>query len=227
MSFTPDDTDAIMQIVAPVLESTLSRAVQEAGVSTSTTTWRPGTVQGTDVLSTRVDVIVDGDTEAISAGVIGQMPTEGSRVMVVFVPPSAVFAFAMAFTEAGTLVGYDTITANTGAIGNLVDLGLEVSFVATGGRRYKITAQIYSGVQVGAGDTELRLRDGAGGTIDSVIVCRSAVTVPYPITLIALHAPPAGSYTYKLTNITTATSFNYFAAATAIGKLLVEDAGPI
>lgn len=93
--FTEEDQQQIIALITPILEATLARAVQTAGTSTATTTWRPGIAVAVNATTGAARVIVDGDSNAINLTIIGEAPLVGQRVMVVFVPPSAVFAFAM------------------------------------------------------------------------------------------------------------------------------------
>jgi hypothetical protein len=92
--FTPEDQAAIIALVTPLLQRTLSDAVSVAGRSTLVPTWRPGTCVATS--GTLATIVTDepGATP-IEAGVIGVMPTVGGRVMAVFIGDGAVFAFAM------------------------------------------------------------------------------------------------------------------------------------
>lgn len=93
--FTPEDQQAIIALMTPILEETLTRAVQTAGGAAATTTWRPGTATAVNVATGSARVVVDGDSQPTDLTIIGTAPAVGGRVMVVFVPPSAVFAFAM------------------------------------------------------------------------------------------------------------------------------------
>lgn len=95
--FTADDQAAIVELVTPLLEHTLGDAVGVAGRTTPVPVWRPGTCVALN--GTIASVVTDepGSTP-FDASIIGTVPAVGARVMIVFVPPSAVFVFAMAST---------------------------------------------------------------------------------------------------------------------------------
>jgi len=95
--FTPEDRQAIVDIVAPLLEQTLAAVIPQAVAAAGQSVWRPGTCQSIDAAGVAT-VLVDGDTAPIDAGIIGVWPLAGARVIVVFVAPGAVFCFGIVAT---------------------------------------------------------------------------------------------------------------------------------
>lgn len=116
-SFSPEQTDAILAIVTPLIDRAVYQAVQEAGRSTPVPVHRLGTCRAVDPARRTCQVLVDGSSglNPISATVVGQTPILGGRVLVLFEPPSGVFAWSMVpAIPAGMVIAYaGTITADT------------------------------------------------------------------------------------------------------------------
>lgn len=110
----------LLEKLGPALLATAQAAVDAAISAVPTPTMRPGEVQGVDASTRTATVLVDGDTTPISAQVLTDLPGNFDRVMVMFVPPSAVFVTGLITTSgvpAGTLAPYaGPISAHAGAV---------------------------------------------------------------------------------------------------------------
>lgn len=128
-AFDNAQTDAILALVSPLIEASVVAAVEEARASTPVPTFRPGTCRAVDILSRTCQVLLDGDDETVvgvapvNAQTIGEHPYVGGRVMVLFSPPSAVYAITVDSTIApGTIASYagiitsDTVTSDPTAV---------------------------------------------------------------------------------------------------------------
>ncbi len=109
----PDAEDpAFLELVSklgPVFAEVAKAAVAESIAAVPTTTYRPGVVQGVSASARTASVLLDGDTTAITVQVLDQLPWANARVMVKFVPPSAVFLDGIISASplpAGTLAPY-------------------------------------------------------------------------------------------------------------------------
>lgn len=101
-------TDLLGQLTPALLE-VAKAAVAESLAAVPSVTYRPGEVQGANPSARTVSVLLDGDTTAITAQVLTDMPSVYDRVMVTFVPPSAVFVTGLISASgvpAGTLAPY-------------------------------------------------------------------------------------------------------------------------
>lgn len=109
---TPAEDPAFLELVAklgPVFAEVAKAAVTESIAAVPTTTFRPGVVQGVDASARTASVLLDGDTTATTVQVLDQLPWANARVMVMFVPPSAVFLAGIISASplpAGTLAPY-------------------------------------------------------------------------------------------------------------------------
>lgn len=81
--------------LGPVFAEVAKAAVAEAIAAVPTPTLRPGVVQGVTSSTRSASVLLDGDTTAIVAQVLGELPYPNARVMVEFVPPGAVFVIGI------------------------------------------------------------------------------------------------------------------------------------
>lgn len=119
--FDNAQTDAILSIIAPLLEAAVAAAVEEAAIATPVPTFRPGTCTAVDAPTRTCQVLLDGDDEtvpgvtAIQTNIMGENPVVGGRVMVVFSPPSNVHAISMVPSmPAGMIISYaGLITADS------------------------------------------------------------------------------------------------------------------
>lgn len=99
--FDNGQSAAILALVTPLIEAAVALAVAEAARSTPVPTFRPGSVRGVDAVARTCSVLLDSDDETvpgvepITAQTIGQHPYLGARVMVVFSPPSSVYAHTL------------------------------------------------------------------------------------------------------------------------------------
>lgn len=85
---------AFLDLIAklgPVFNEVAKAAITEAIAATPTTTFRPGVVQGVSTTDRTASVLLDGDTSPVTAQILDDHPWLNARVMVEFVPPSAVF----------------------------------------------------------------------------------------------------------------------------------------
>lgn len=102
---TPDtEFLALLDKLGPVLAEVAKSAVSEAVATTPTPTFRPGAVQGVSAADRTASVLVDGDTAAITAQVLTDLPSVNDRVMLCFAPPAAVFVTGL-ITQSGTPAG--------------------------------------------------------------------------------------------------------------------------
>lgn len=102
---------ALLDRLGPFFEDVAKAAVDEAIANTPVPTFRPATVQG--VSGRNASVLVDGDASPIQAQLLVETPYPFARVMVCFVPPSAVFVTGY-ITETGPPTG--SIVAFAGTI---------------------------------------------------------------------------------------------------------------
>lgn len=106
------DVDPLTELLgqlSPALLEVAKAAVAESIAAVPTPTFRPGEVQGADGTARTVSVLLDGDAAPITAQVLTDMPSVYDRVMVTFVPPSAVFVTGLISASgvpAGTLAPY-------------------------------------------------------------------------------------------------------------------------
>jgi len=118
--FTDDQMQQILDIVSPLMERALAGAVAESIVSTPVPVLRPGTVRSIDTVHRSCTVLIDGDNEQrpnndpISCLMLGELPILNGRVLVVFSPPSAVYAISMSpAVPAGCIMAFGgTITSD-------------------------------------------------------------------------------------------------------------------
>jgi len=111
---------ALLQRLMPFMTIAAKAAITEAVSTTPTTTYRPATVQGTDLALRTASVKCDGDTEAITAQLLTEVPGLGDRVMVEFRAAGAVFVTGF-ITACGippgvTMDYWGPITAHAGAV---------------------------------------------------------------------------------------------------------------
>ena len=103
---------AFLDLIAklgPVFNEVAKAAITEAIAATPTTTYRPGIVQGVSATERTVSVLLDGDSTAITAQILGDNPWTNARVMIEFVPPSAVFVAGIISAPplpAGVMIDY-------------------------------------------------------------------------------------------------------------------------
>ena len=103
---------AFLDLIAklgPVFNEVAKAAIAEAIAATPTTTYRPGIVQGVSATERTVSVLLDGDSTAITAQILGDNPWTNARVMIEFVPPSAVFVHGIISASplpAGVMMDY-------------------------------------------------------------------------------------------------------------------------
>lgn len=83
-------TDLLGQLTPALLE-VAKAAVAESMAAVPSVTYRPGVVTGVSAAERTASVLIDGDTTATTVQVLDQLPWQNARVMVRFVPPSAVF----------------------------------------------------------------------------------------------------------------------------------------
>jgi microcystin-dependent protein len=102
------------QFVAMLIDAS-KLAVEEAASKTPTTTYRPASVDGVDPALRTASVLCDGDTTAITAQLLTELPGQGDRVMVEFRAAGAVFVAGF-ITSCGTPPG--TLAPYAGAISN-------------------------------------------------------------------------------------------------------------
>lgn len=112
---------AVVNQLRPIFEEIVNAAVTEAILAVPTPTLRPGVVTAIDIATNSATVTLDEGTEAIGttiAQIISETPVVNDRVMVMFVPPQAVFIVGIvggSGVPAGALVSYvGTITADAG-----------------------------------------------------------------------------------------------------------------
>jgi microcystin-dependent protein len=114
-------------VMAAIMAATKA-AMAEAVAAAPSPTWRPGTVQGVSPADRTVTVLVDGDDTAITAASLIELPGLYQRVMVLFVPPSAVFVVGnqtAAGVPPGSLMAYGgTISNHQGATVGSATLGM-------------------------------------------------------------------------------------------------------
>lgn len=77
--------------LGPIFTEVAKATIAEAIAATPTVSYRPGVVQGVTAADRTVSVLLDGDTTAITAQVLTELPYTGGRVMVEFTPAGAVF----------------------------------------------------------------------------------------------------------------------------------------
>lgn len=98
--------DAALPAVAaqlrPLFAEVAKAAVEEAIKAVPTPSFRPGTVQGVNITTGDVTVLMDGDTSTSTVQSIAGVPIYNERVMVCFVPPSS--AFVIGYMGGGTFV---------------------------------------------------------------------------------------------------------------------------
>ena len=85
---------AFLDLIAklgPVFNEVAKAAITEAIAATPTVTYRPGVVQGVSTTNRTASVLLDGDSSPVTAQILDDHPWLNARVMVEFVPPSAVF----------------------------------------------------------------------------------------------------------------------------------------
>lgn len=103
---------AFLELVArlgPVFAEVAKAAVVESIAAVPSVTYRPGVVQGVSASARTASVLLDGDTSATTVQILGETPWTNARVMVKFVPPSAVFLdgiISAPVLPAGTLAPY-------------------------------------------------------------------------------------------------------------------------
>lgn len=112
--------DALLAKLRPVLEATARAAITEAVAAVPVPVKRPGSVQGIDPAARTASVLVDGDTTAIVAQCITELPGLYDRVMVEFNPSGAVFVVgnqSAGSFPAGFIAPYcGAVTAHAGAV---------------------------------------------------------------------------------------------------------------
>jgi microcystin-dependent protein len=99
----------LIAALGPVFAEVAKAAIAESIAAVPTTTYRPGVVQGISASERTASVLLDGDTSATTVQVLDQLPWTNARVMVKFVPPSAVFLDGIISASplpAGTLAPY-------------------------------------------------------------------------------------------------------------------------
>lgn len=102
---TPDtEFLALLDKLSPVLVQLQKATLAEAIATTPVPTFRPGAVQGVNAAERTASVLVDGDTAPITAQVLTDTPGVNDRVMLCFVPPSAVFLTGL-ITASGVPAG--------------------------------------------------------------------------------------------------------------------------
>lgn len=122
-------------------------------------------------------------------------------------------------------VGSGTATAGQTGITTGSDLtGLSVTFTATAGRRYKVSAFVRLLQNTSAATATLRLFDAGGTQLDA---WQATFAASDRHTAVILHesTPSAGSVTYKLNATTNAGTLDVVASATAPARIIVEDIG--
>lgn len=105
----PTDMAGLLSLLEPVLADVVKLAVEQAVASTPVPRKVPGKVTAVSVATRIATVIVDGDTAAISAQILGDFPIVGGRVMVEFMPPNAVFCTSVVGglgIPGGAVIGY-------------------------------------------------------------------------------------------------------------------------
>ena len=110
---------ALIARLAPFFLESAKAAVTEAVAAVPTPVLKPATVQGVSSTERTATVLIDGDATAIVAQVLTELPGLADRVMVMFVPPSAVFVTGLitaAGVPAGSIQAYaGPVTAHAGA----------------------------------------------------------------------------------------------------------------
>ena len=89
----------------PFIIDAAKAAVEEAASATPTTTYRPANVVGVDAALRTASVLCDGDTTAVTAQVLTELPGQGDRVMVEFRAAGAVFVGGF-ITACGEQAGF-------------------------------------------------------------------------------------------------------------------------
>lgn len=116
----PDDAiPALASQLREIFAEIAKAAAAEAIAATPVPSFRPGTVQGANLTTGDITVLMDGDTSTVTVQTIAGTPVYNDRVMVCFVPPST--AFIIGFigrggvgVPAGTIVPYGgIITSDT------------------------------------------------------------------------------------------------------------------
>lgn len=122
-------------------------------------------------------------------------------------------------------VGSGTATAAQTGITTGSDLtNLSVTFTATAGRRYRVSASVRLLQNTSAATATLRLLD-AGGTQLDAWQATFAASDRHTGFILYESTPSAGSVTYKLNATTSAGTLDVAASATAPAKIIVEDIG--
>lgn len=124
---SPIPDDAIPAVAAQLREifaEIAKAAAAEAIAATPVPTFRPGTVQGANLTTGDITVLMDGDTSTITVQTIAGLPVYNDRVMICFVPPST--AFIIGFigrggvgVPAGTIIPYGGIITNDSSTSTL------------------------------------------------------------------------------------------------------------
>ena len=83
--------ERLLRLGPEVFAAVGKAAVTEAINAVPTPTFRPGKVEGVDSAAKTASVTLDGDSTATLCQVLCELPYANARVMVEFVPPSAVF----------------------------------------------------------------------------------------------------------------------------------------
>lgn len=131
-------------------------------------------------------------------------------------------------TTLGT-VGYAERTTDQMSITALTDLtGLTYTFTAQGGRRYRITGTCEVSSSVAGDFALLNVSDGSGTQIKRAMSSAIPSGRTLTVTVIATHAPAAGSVTYKLRlgRDSGSGSLTMSAQSNNPASILVEDIGP-
>ena len=109
MALTEAELAELVAQLAPTLLEVAKASVAESVAAVPTTSYRPGVVTGVSVADRTASVLLDGDTTATTVQILDQAPWTNARVMVKFVPPSAVFLDGIISASplpAGTLAPY-------------------------------------------------------------------------------------------------------------------------
>ena len=91
MALTEAELAELVAQLGPTLLEVAKVSVAESVAAVPTTSYRPGVVRGVSVADRTASVLLDGDTTATTVQILDQHPWPNARVMVRFVPPSAVF----------------------------------------------------------------------------------------------------------------------------------------
>lgn len=119
--------EALIARLRPFFLESAKAAVTEAVAAVPVPTLKPATVTGVDPTARTATVLIDGDTVGITAQVLTELPGLSDRVMVEFVPPSAVFVVGLisaAGVPAGSITAYcGAVTAHAGAVSTAATTG--------------------------------------------------------------------------------------------------------